>query len=326
MLITPSFLFQLEYYLQVIQNDTYANLMQHMWWQDIAVQRQSKSLKELFFFSLESAQLHEGGEQGGYKDFDVMRWLQNSVTNTYKQSAFELTEQELEDLDSHGVAASAQWLREITTVSVYQPQKSLAELILANPLAYDGVTFFNSAHPTNGMDTTQGTYSNVGVKPIDTSVTLDVAAANLASAIAQLRTTKTPTGYPRNMVPRAILVPPALAFRAQQLTNARFISTTTGSTDNLPLITNVGLGQPVVAPELGAAFSGGSDTTWYVVMESVGEVAGAIYVERTPYSTLYHTKMTDVELDIADKLVWVTKGRNSTALMHPFCIARFTST
>lgn len=328
MLITPTFLSSLETNMSVIANDTYKNLLSEIWWTQIAKQKTSTALKEVVIFSLEAAKLHPGGVQGGFKDFDVLRFLQSSVVNSYQQSGFELTEAELSDTDAAGVDAAAQWAREITVVAAYQPQKTLAEMMIANPLTYDGLSFFNTGHFVNGSDSSNGTYSNsFAALPIDTSVTLDVAATNLNTAIARIRGTfLTPTGYPRNLRVRALLVPPALAMRAQQLTQARFIpgaaASGGGTADFSPVIANWGLGIPTVAPEIGASFSGGSDTTYYIVTELLGEMGAFQYFNRQPYSMLMHDKMTDAELDRADKLQWIFKGRNSMLPMHPFGLVR----
>lgn len=347
MIISPEWVATLETNMQRLQTLTYEGLLNEMWWTRIAQEKESKALKEIIIFGLESAKLNDGGVRGGVRDFDVMSFLQTSYINTYKQSALELTEQQLTDFDGNGVQAATQWVTEITTLQLYQPQKTLAELMLSNsgagPNAYDGKAFFatagvgTGAHFTNGRDSTQGTYNNLltgaasgaypGACPIHDAIALDVATVNLAKAVAYIRGNhKTPTGYPRNLKVVGLLVPPALAIRAQQLTNARFLPAGNGTADNSTVISNLGLGEPIVAPELGAAF-GGSDTAYYLICQNTASGFGPfVYFNRKPYSIRYHDKITDAELDRADMLQWFTDGRNTMGPFHPFLMHKVLAT
>jgi hypothetical protein len=121
-------------------------------------------------------------------------------------------------------------------------------------------------------------------------------------------------------------VPPALQARAQQLTNARFIAQAAasggGSADVEYVVNNWGYGQPVVAPELGSAFTNGSDTSYYVVAEQLAsdELGSLLYIEREPFSIVYNTGMTDAQLRRASTLQWTIKGRNVVGYGHPYLL------
>lgn len=329
MLITPSFLFSLESNLRILQQNTYNELIANLWWKDVAKVIPSDKLEERVIFSLESAQIYEGGVQGGFKTFDAKRYITTSMLNTYYQSAFELTEQELEDTDSAGISAASDWMAEVTKLALYWPQKKLAAAILANPNTYDGLSLFNAAHLTNGRDNSQGTFSNLltGL-PIDESVTIDVARKNLNTAVATIRSNYlTPTGYPRNLEVLGLLVPGMLGPRAVQLTGARVIPVAAtggaGGIDNEPILSYLGMGKPIIAPELGSAF-GGSDVNYYLLMKLTGEAGPFIWSNRRPFSVNMHDKMTDAELDAADKLQWFGKGRGGFLPLHPFGLVKVT--
>lgn len=335
MLIDPTFVGDLETNMQLIMMDTYSGLLQYMWWQDLVYVNPSDALKEVFYFALEQAQLHDGG-QGGFKTFDELQYLNTYGLNTYTQSALELTEAQLSDIDGRGVDAAAQWVREITKLCMYHPQWKLAQAILANANTYDGLSFFNTGHFLNGLNANNGTFANLFTSAaidgsgyrIDRVVPINIARDGLNNAIAAIRQIKTPTGYPRNLQPKVLLVPPALWGRAVDLTQAKSIpmAATGGAAavDNEPFLQFAGLGRPVVAPELGAAYSGGSDTSYYIIADFAGPAAPWIYNNRLPFSVKMHSGMTDVELDRADKLQWICKGRNSTMPLHPFAMFKFT--
>lgn len=357
--ITPSYLASFETNMRVLQARTFSNLLGNIWYPQVFKVTESDALKEIVFFALEAAQLHDGGEQGGFKDFDVLTWLNTNYTNRYKQSGFELTEAEMTDSDGRGIQKASQWLTEITTVQAYQPQIDVAAKIITPGTAYDGQNFFvttnntSTGHPVSGVagDVSKGVYGNLltgsasapypGACPLQIAAgttTLDAAANNLGRALAYVRGAyKTPTGYPRNLRVRALLVPPSLAMRAQQVTNARVLPAAAasggGPQDMEPLIgsdmfRNWGLGTPIVAPELGSAITGvaADDFTYYIVMEPVGDIVAGFYFNRQAYGVTYHDKMTDAELDRADKMQWFTKGRNSCGMLHPFMLIKCTPT
>jgi hypothetical protein len=313
--------------MRVLFDQKYKALNDEAWWQVCTYQSTSRSLKEIVYFSLESAKLHRG-YKGGFKDFDEIRYLNTAVENEYTQSGLELTEAELSDLDGNGVQSATKWIGEIGQLTAHHPQQMLSDAILsASSLTYDNLTYFNAAHFTNGVDNKDGTYSNdLGPLPIDLSVTLDVAAVNLTKAIGQIKQLKTPTGYPRKLRVKALIVPPLMYARAMQLIMGAFLpgaaASGGGSADNKPLAATWGLGQPYSADELSSSFTGGSDTTYYLATEYVGEEAAFIYSNRQPFAVRYNSGMTDSELERADKLQWTCKGRNGLLPLHPYGLFR----
>jgi phage major head subunit gpT-like protein len=340
MIIDPTFLGSLESNMRVLFDQKYKALNEDAWWQVCTYQSTSRSLKEIVYFSLESAKLHRG-YKGGFKDFDEIRYLNTAVENEYTQSGLELTEAELSDLDGNGVQSATKWIGEIGQLTAHHPQQMLSDAILSNPLTYDNLTYFNAAHYTNGVDVNDGVYANdffgaspsganPGKLPIDVSVTLDVAATNLTKAIATIKQLKTPTGYPRKLRVKALIVPPALYGRAVQLVMGAFLPGAAvsggGTADNKPLAASWGIGQPIAADELSASFTGGSNTTYYLATEFVGEEAGFIYSNRQPFAVRYNSGMTDSELERADKLQWTCKGRNGLLPLHPYGLFRVQAT
>jgi hypothetical protein len=164
--------------------------------------------------------------------------------------------------------------------------------------------------------------------PVDTSVTIDAALDNLNAVKAYVASIVMPNGEdPRFLKINAILHPPALTARLQQLTQAQFIAqaaaTGGGSGDVAAVIANQGFGTPIEAPELGSNF-GGSDTTYYVLAQEItsDELGAFVYLDREAFSILFHGPMTDAQLARSRTLQWTTEGRNTCQPGHPYLMFR----
>lgn len=344
MTITPEFLFDLESNMKLISTREYARLAANSWFRRITKLSTSKSKKERISWLLETAKIERpnashGGGQAVFEDL-VMQTMEFEHENAI--AGLRLKKEQLEDLDGNGVQLATEWSKQIGAYAAYWPQQCVADAIKTPPTAYDGLAFFDTAHPINPYDTSAGTYANdftgtasgayPGALPIDETVTVEVALANLAKAVAYAAGIKAPNGKtPRGLRLSAILVPPRLMARATQLTSAKQLvqSAATGALtgDVEALIRYLGLGQPVQCDELGAAF-GGSDTTYYLAMSEItsDELGAFIYSEREAFATVYHGPMTSDALARKREFEWLTEGRNIVSPGHPYMLFRCHST
>jgi len=330
--ITPSFLFDLESNMRLITSRDYDRLLSNLWYTRITKTIPSGAKKEQISWLLDTAQIRPTGH-GGNVRFDDIVGLTTSVENLNAAAGLKVKKEQFTDLDGNGVDLATHWSRTVGAYAAYWPQKSVANAILANPITYDGLAFFATAHPVNPFIIGGPTFSNIntagsgaGAVPIDASVTLDVAVNNLAKVIAGVANIKMPNGVdPRFLRVGTILHPPALTARAQQITNAKFIAQAAaaggGSGDVEAVIRNFGLGQPVEVPELGAAF-GGSDTTYYVACEDIltSDLGAFCYVNREPFTVLYYGPQTDAQLARIKEFQWTSEGRNAILPGHPFLL------
>jgi hypothetical protein len=156
------------------------------------------------------------------------------------------------------------------------------------------------------------------------NVSVDTAFNNVAQAIAYAKSIKMPNGItPRYLAPIAMVVPPALIFRATEITQAKVIAQAAGASggggaDVEAVIRRFGLQVPIQADELASSTSyttqikqaaqaaitqasgvttiykptiTGNDTTWYLIMREnmTSQLGGFIYVNRFPFQTNYFT-------------------------------------
>lgn len=340
--ITPSFLFDLESNMRVIANQEYDRLAREIWWPQIMkVGQKSESKKERITWLLDTAQIKKTGK-GGNVEFDDIVSATTEMEFENAAGGLKLKKEQLEDVDGNGIDFAAHWARQMGSYAQYWPQKMLAQAIIANGNTYDGTAYFGTAHPFNPFNTGLGTFKNVftgaasgaypGAVVIDSSVSVEQAFVNLQKALAYIATIKLPNGEdPRFLRVSKILVPPALAFRAAQLTNAKFIASAVsggaGSTDVEAVVRMMGIGEPIVAYELGSAF-GGSDTDFYLVMEEItSNTLGAfLYVPRTEFSILYYGPQNDAQLARIKEYQWTTEGRNGLMPGHPYLMFKCRAT
>jgi hypothetical protein len=353
--ITPAFLYDLESNMRTITSQEYGRLTSKLWWQSVAKTMPSMALKERLTWLLDTARIQRTGH-GGNIEFEDIVSLTTEVENLNAAAGLTIKKEKFEDVDGNGINYAAQWSRTVGSYASYWPQKCVAQAILANPPTYDGKPYFAKDHPTNPFRLAAGTYANVftgapdaptrypGALPIHDDGTDDQSAggvsvakaiSHLSKAIAYISgTIKMPNGEdPRFLRVASLFVPPAMVARAQQLTNAKFIAQVAatgaaGSGDVEAIIRNFGLGQPIEVPELGGAFPGGSDTTWYLGLEDIltNELGSFSYINRESFSVLYYGPQTDPSLARIREFQWTTEGRNSVLPGHPYLFHKMMAT
>jgi phage major head subunit gpT-like protein len=348
-MLTVSYLFDIERRMQQVSAQEYQRLLSNLWYKRVCKEVPMTGRSQRFQWLLDSAGIQYVDRLGMGIEFDELGMKTFEFEAKAATAGLELLKAQFEDQDGGGVNAAAEWARQQGAYAAYWPQKQIAKAIntgtAATSLAYDGQIFFSSAHPVNPYNSGAGNYSNrftgaasglyPGACPIDATnaATLDVAFANFNRALTYIRGgLLMPNGEdPRFLKPAAIIAPPALAMRLQQITNAKFIASAAssggGSADVEAVVNNWGVGTPVIAEELGSPF-GGSDTSYYIAAEQiVSDPLGAIlYGNREPFSIVYNSGMTDGELQRANKLQWTNRGRNTTAYGHPYLLFKVEAT
>jgi hypothetical protein len=346
--ITPQFLIDLESRMQIAMESSYAGLLSNLWWQNVARVRPSTGRREIVTWLLSTAQIRDQGK-GGNVRFDDLVSTYTEYENKVAGAGLKLSKYQLEDTDGGGMDLAGQWSSDIGMQAAYWPQK-LATHFLKNGhtlgsaggyTGYDSVAFFSASHLVNPADPSGSTFANLftggasgsypGALPIDESVSLDVALANLAKLSAYVASIKMPNGEdPRSLRLKGLLVSPRLMPRASQLVGAKFIASTAtggvgGTSDVEAYIRQLGLAQPIQADEL-AGFE--SDTTYFPIIEAVGatQLGAAIYSEREAFKVNFYGPQDQVTLGRKKEFEWTCEGRNAIAPGHPFLLAKVKAT
>jgi len=349
--ITPEVLFKLEDNMQAITENEMARVIleENLWWKKLMRVRPSSNRRETLAWLLSTAKIHDAGK-GGNIQFDDMvsqfvQWEHERFT-----AGLELTVDELSDNDGKGFDFAAEWAQQVGALSVYFPQEKAADLLLNGEVttgpggaAYDAKAFFATDHPLNPFKTGAGAYANLmtgassgvypGAVPIDESVTLDTARANVQKVVSYISSIKMPNGKtPRRLKVVGLMGPSTLAKRLGEITDAKFIAANAsvsgagGSQDASFLVRKWAFGEPIDAPELMTQGNGTTDlTSWYVITQQVTSttLGALLFSERFPFKTTYYTgegggNGVDAILDRAQTLEWHLKGRNASVYGHPY--------
>src|SRR6478609_1243148 len=340
-LLTASYVWDLESNLKLIAENTYGEIFAKSWYQHVTKEQELKSKRQRFTWLLDSATIdYTDDRYGATVEFEELSSASHEVVYKSATKGFSLNYNQFTDLDGNGVDLASGWVRQQSELFAYWPQRQTAGLINNGTtiLAFDGKPLFAVDHPNHIFDASAGVYANwfkgsasganPGALPIDESVTLDVAVANLGKAIAQIALVPTANGQmPRHLKAKKLIVPSKLMNRATQVTDAKFIAMAAasggGSADVSGMISRWGL-EVVEAPELSAAFGGFSDTTYFIVCEQAAssELGAVIYGVKTPFSITYNDGVTDAQLSRSNSLQWITRGDNAVSPGMPYLIYR----
>jgi phage major head subunit gpT-like protein len=362
--LTPQVLYDLETNMQRMTEREFAVLASKLWWSTITRKLSSQSKKEIIAWLLSTARIQNLGG-GGNMTFSDMVAISSEYTQSVWGEGLKLGRYQLEDNDGNGFQFAAEWSAAMGALFAYHPQKQTVIAVLNGEtgLGYDGQAFFKGwdavnhtgLHPYNPFKPSLGGYANVftgsadvgsgyaypGACPIDDTVSVETAIANLSKVFAYISSIKQANGEdPRHLQAAGLLVPPRMNPRAQQLTGAKFIAQAgasgTGTGDIEAVIRNWGQAPPIEVKEFGANYKytlpdgstvTGDDKTAYLYVEQITErqLGALVYVDREPFGITYYTGRgggtgVDAVLDRADELEWHAKGRNSTGYGHPYLL------
>ncbi len=345
--LTASFLFDFKSNMQAIQERSYQNKLKNLHYQAFTKTRSSGSEREILAWLLSTARLQRNG-QGGNIQYDTLAQVKQTYTNGNFAAGTKISKNQMTDLDGHGVDIGAEWSAQIGADIAYFPQREVVTQLLNGEtgLCYDGKAFFATDHPVNPAIPGSSTYSNLFTDlPIDTaSTTVDVALDNLNTALARISAIKMPNGVdPRFLTAKALIGPPALRSRLQQLTKAKFIAQASfgaggGTGDVSSVIVDQGFAEPIIMAELAASQSyplgengtgstvSGDDETYYILVQEsdASELGAMVWINREPVTIQTFTGEggQNVELARAREIEMLAQGRGVAGFGLPYFLFR----
>lgn len=316
MLWTVNHVLNTESEFEKLAANSYALALQNVWYDKVMCERPGKGAKQEFEFLLTTADIYRLNSKGDGLRFDDLVTQAHSVTHEDCGAALEITRNQFED-DAFGF--SGDWMQQMGSRMALDPQYEAVRMIQNGEtlLGYDGLAFYSKLHPVNPFDSSRGTYPNLvdDMNDIDSTIANatapDLSVANLAAAIAHIKSMKMPNGKNRNLVPKTLRVGPKLEKRAREITSAGFI----GATENVIRQYQLEL---LIVNEI-TGYEWDLDCT-------VGETPGLLpfvrFVRRAYEMTSYNG-MTQVTLGRSNKLEWQIRGRYGYMYGHPYQSYRF---
>lgn len=200
------------------------------------------------------------------------------------------------------------------------PDQQLAALMISNPVGFDGLSFFNTAHLSNIDDAGSATFNN--------ALTLSLTPSNFGAARAAMRAWVGADGNPYGANPSMLVVPPQLEDVARrilftdysgrgQITPAAGVPPTESATAHASE-QNIykGAAGLVVIPELAS-----QPSTWYLLDAST-PIKPFIVQERQAPQFVYKGADSDDNVFWNKEYIWGVDARYGFDVTLPFLALR----
>jgi phage major head subunit gpT-like protein len=238
------------------------------------------------------------------------------VPNKLYEGTVEVPRTDIED-DELGIF-TGMIIPDLAEATRKHPDALLADLLLANPTGFDGVTFFNSAHPNFNTKGGAATYSN----DYDENLDMDGFAAVRAGMGSILGE----NGHPLRVNPNLLMVPPQLEKEALILQNSMTypLGTPTGAAggSGAAAVDNIYRNKfdVVVVPELAVV-----PTDWYLADVS-RSMRPFVFQVRDDAEFVSRDNPEDPKVFELDLFTYGVRARWAVSTALPFLIARSTHT
>ena len=359
--LTPQFFFDVKSELDIIQENSYAEFLdsEANWWTYVTKLHPSSTSKLIVQWLLETAFLELLGTS---TDIPARELSLATATFTPQNTGARivLSMNDFTDTDKNGLDVLKSWVTQVSAESAYFPQEQLASLMLAGSAAgsavstYDAANFFSTGHPYNPNAPKNGYFANIftgtagtaganakdpnkanypGAVPVGTSVTLDLALANLVRVFGYIAGIKQANGrQPRRLRPWAILSPSTLYARINAALDSGFVGGATGglgggsgASEFRGQIQKLGFVKNFLAPEFDS-----EPNNFYVIAKQVAtsQLGGLVWSEREPVGINTYFPQSGQNVDIArtNTCEGIARGRATPGYGHPFLVYKCCAT
>lgn len=231
--------------------------------------------------------------------------LEHTIRNKKFEDTVAVPAEAIED-DTFGIYNSV--AKELGMQAKLWPEDLLARLLLdgeaSTSLAYDGVSFFDTDHPSNAATSTTGSQRNYW------STGMALTEPNLVTVLKAMRGYVGEDGRTLKVRPKTLIVPPSLEVTALTITKAAL---GTGGATNI--YSQMGL-DVLVIDELEE-----EPTAWYLADLS-RPIKPFVFQTRRPPRMIAKTAPTDDNVFTLDEFVWGVDARGNAGYALWFLIAK----
>jgi len=232
-----------------------------------------------------------------------------TLSNKPYEATIELDRDEIED-DNLGLFTTVT-IPQLAQAAKKHPDQLIKTMLqsasFAGPLAFDGLSFFNAAHPTFFGGST---YSNVFAATALTADNFNTVWAAMASYVGE-------DGEPLGVMPNLLIVPPQLKRTALEIMNASITAKVFGANTAAAAIDNVlkGWAEVLVIPEFANA-----PTRWYVADVSK-PIKPVIVQNRRADQFVTRDMPTDPKVFDQRKFTYGVDSRRNVGVSLPFLMS-----
>lgn len=289
--------------------DAYSNTKYTPRWTFYATRQASTSKKNIYPMVIDAAQIREWTEGGRTVNGIILEGA--SVTNQLWELTYGIRRVDIDDDLTGTVAMAVSRIKSGAMKYVKHPDKLASAVITGNSTALDGVALFHATdHKVNPTDPDSAAFANTA----SGALTPD----NAASCRSAMLSVPTADGEPANDGDNMVLmVPPALELKARKVAQGDIVVHSSTASDSAEVNVYKGMYTVVVNPRLGAAFSGGSDSYWYMADASDPEDRAVIVQVRQEVEIEAKFSPSDERAFNLDEFVWGSRARHTAAAGNP---------
>ena len=254
----------------------------------------------------------------------LREWIGQRVTQNLSEHDYTLPNKSFEgtvELDRDDVADDNLGhfeviaIQQLAEATKKHPDRQIAALLAANPLAFDGLSLFHNSHPTFAPAGSTQTYDNEFASTALTALNLEAVMAVMASYVGE-------DGQPLEVRPTHILVPPQLEITAKQIvSSATYSARVSGEgADNIAVDNPLrGVVDVIVSKRLA-----GAPTVWYP-MDLSKAIKPVIRQLRQAPNFVSRDNPQDPKVFDLKKFTYGVDLRDAYGVSLPFLIARCTA-
>jgi phage major head subunit gpT-like protein len=253
---------------------------------------------------------------GWAADLPIMReWAndERKVQNV-KEMAYNLINRKFEltyavlrdDIEDDTLGLYTQQFSNLGMQAKKHPDLLMRDTIQAgqNTACFDGLSFFNTAHPVDIYDISKGTYSNYSASG------MALTPQNYETVRALMMGYKGTSGVELGIMPNILLVPPQLEITARRIVQSDMIPSAAGTAPEQNMLK--GTADIVVAPELS-----NQGTRWYLLCTNRG-IMPFVYQLRQAAEFTMLTQLTDANVFNLDEYRFGSRIRDNGGYSLPF--------
>jgi phage major head subunit gpT-like protein len=268
------------------------------------------------FYPLLTTNVPSSSKQNDYTWITAMprmrEWLGSRVVQNLGGAAYSIVNKlwemtigvKRDDIEDDNLGFYSTWVQQSGESARQHPDELILDLLQNGHqrVCFDGQYFFDTDHPINGADSSDGVYSNYF-----TGTALSVA--NYQAVRASTLAYKDAAGRSLGVNMNLLIVPPALEVTARTIVE---VPTLTGGAGN----PNYGTAKVLMLPQLA-----GQDTTWYL-LNNTRVLKPFIFQSRRPLNFVLKNQITDEVVLIENEVRLYGDARYNVGYSLPFLAAK----
>ncbi|OJY30905.1 MAG: hypothetical protein BGO98_29550 [Myxococcales bacterium 68-20] len=301
---SPEHVLRAEDNLSKVFNDDFQNARENTWHKDVCAERTGLGINEDLQMLQSSLTIEK--LPNGTMVYADLKSIGHRLEHEDWGVGFKITRAQFH-FDQFGKASEA--AAQLGDLAALHPQVMTLQLIKdgATKGSYDKVPFWSADHPVNGVDNSNGVFSNNNTGSTLSPETFAVRVAAMESRVMI-------NGISRNLRVTHLLHSPELKKTALEVTGAKFLGAASGGTND-NVLSSYGV-KPLNVPGL-------APKEWILVAQTSGPMGRPfIYSRAIDFGLNSYDGVTQAELNRLNELEYQLRGLVAAQYSHPYLVDR----